>query len=150
MHESSEIVKQHLQMMLESEQKERERIATIPEPQPQDWEFQKEIDLLIASGFAILDEQSTDLWKRRAWHDGKASYHRCYSWTLEGKEACFRNKYTTPMSWADDIQKGARHCVICGRDLYRMKVWAQIKGKSGCVCMSCGAKGHGLQDLQIS
>src|SRR6266568_2253693 len=99
------------------------------------WPFQDILDKLLASGFAVIDASSTFRWFDENGH------RLMYAFTLEGKVACFRNKYTTPMAWAEDITKGARHCVVCGRDLYRMKVWAQVKGKSGCVCMSCGARG---------
>lgn len=106
------------------------------------WPYQDIIDVLVESGFARIDPDSTYNW----W--GKVpTNHISYAFTAEGKEACFRNKYTTPMAWAEDIQKGARHCVVCMRDCYRTKVWAQVKGRSGVVCISCGAKGHGLHDL---
>lgn len=108
----------------------------------QPWPFQDILDRLVESGFARIDEDATYVW----W--GKLSINRLsYAFTPEGKEACFRNRYTLPMAWAEDIQRGARHCVVCMRDLYSKNVWAQIKGKPGCVCMACGAKGHGLQDL---
>lgn len=107
------------------------------------WPYQKTLDLLVTSGFAEINVGST-----YSWWDKTSTNRIVYSFTPEGKEACFRNRYATPMSWAEDIQKGARHCVVCGRDLYRKKVWAQIQDKPRCVCMSCGGKGHGLQDLK--
>ncbi len=148
--ESSERVKQHLEMLLEQEREERERKARNPEPVMKPSEYQDNLALLLDSGFAVLDEQTTRAWKERAWYDGLPSYRQCYTWTPEGKIACFRNRYTTPMAWAANIAEGARHCIVCGRDCYRLKVWAQVKGKPGVVCMSCGAKGHGLQDLEGS
>ena len=112
-----------------------------------DWDFQKELDLLVASGFAVVNEARTDLWRRGALADGKATYHRCYSWTPEGRIACFRSRNTTPMAWAEDIHfERSRHCVVCGRDCYYKKVWAH-DGPFRCVCLYCSGKGHGLQDL---
>jgi hypothetical protein len=112
-----------------------------------DWDWQKEIDLLVSSGFAVFREDRTDLWRRDALQHGKPTYHRCYYWTPEGREACFRYQHSTPMAWAIEMYyKRARHCVVCGRDCYHKKVWAH-SGAFLCVCMACGAKGHGLADL---
>lgn len=105
------------------------------------WPFQDVLDRLVASGFAEVDERQTYRWFNE---NGKKLM---YKFTEAGKAACFRNRYSLPMAWAEDIQKGARHCVVCGRDLYRMKVWEQEKGKPGCICLSCSRKGHRLQDI---
>ena len=107
------------------------------------WEQQAAIDKLVTSGFAVISEEDT-----YSWWDKLPVNHICYKFTPEGKKACFRWMYSTPMAWAKETTQGARHCVICLRDLYHMKVWAQIDKKPGCVCMACGAKGHGLQDLR--
>jgi hypothetical protein len=106
------------------------------------WPFQDILDKLVASGFASIDEYATYNWWGRL-----PTKHISYAFTPEGKEACFRNRYSTPMAWAEDIQNGTRHCVVCLRDCYRKKVWAH-NGKMRCICMACGAKGHGLQDLR--
>lgn len=152
--ESSDIVKSHLERM-RAEAVERDReVAAIkaatPEPILEDWPFQQWLDLFVKSGFAIVDEYATERWKHVQWLSNPPHprhYKRMYKWTPQGKEACFRNMYSTPMAWAEDIRNGARHCVVCGRDCFYMKVSAR-SGKSRCVCMACGAKGHGLQDLQ--
>ena len=120
--------------------------ARNPEPVLHPWPFQDALTVLIASGFAREDDATAQSWKRRAWRDGKSSYHTSYVWTLEGKEACWRYEYTTPMAWADQMHsKRERHCIICGRDCYRKKVWAS-NGRVKCVCMVCGAQGHELVD----
>lgn len=107
------------------------------------WPHQDILDALVDAGFAEIDEGATYSW----W--GKLpTKHISYAFTPEGKEACFRNRYATPMSWVEDIQKGARHCVICKRDLYRKKVGEQYSGKPGCICMTCWAKGYSLSKSQ--
>jgi len=147
MHESSDIVKAHIQEWKEELDRERDQLKVIPEPVTQPWDFQHEIDVLIANGFAIRNEASTAHWKALAWRDAKPSYHISYQWTQEGQKACFRWVYSTPMSWAAEIHDGhTRHCVVCMRDCFRRKVWAS-NGRFRCVCMECGAKGHDLQDL---
>lgn len=127
---------------------EQEWKSRNPEPVLQNWPFQDAITLLITSGFVHEGEDTTQAWKLQSWRDGKAFYHPYYVWTPEGKDACFRSAYTTPMSWAGDIHaERTRHCIACGRDCYRKKVWAH-DGAFRCVCMTCGATGHRLSDLK--
>ena len=118
------------------------------QPALTDWEFQKELDILVKSGFAVYDEQWTEMvWKRGAIQDKKPTYHRYYKWTPEGRVACFRYQHTTPMAWAEQWHLNhLRHCVVCGKDCYKKKVWAQDY-EFRCVCVACGAKGHGLKDI---
>ena len=133
--------------MIEQMEREEAQLTTYPQPVLEDWDCQKAIDILVASGFAVFREDRTDLWRRDALQRGKPTYYRCYYWTLEGREACWRYQYSTPMAWAIEMYyKRQRHCVVCGRDCYRKKVWAS-DGTFRCVCMVCGGKGHGLQDL---
>lgn len=112
----------------------------------QEWKnTQSILNKLVQYGFAAEDATRTFSWKDEA---GKSWYKTCYVWTKEGREACFRWRYSTPMSWAEEMyHKRVRHCVVCGRDCFRKKVWANY-GRMVCVCMTCGAKGHGLQDIE--
>lgn len=138
------------QMIEDALNEERDWKARNPEPKMDVYPFEKELELLLASGFIVKDEPTTELWKRGQWMQGRLVYHQCYTWTPEGKRACFRSQHSTPMAWAADIHfENTRHCVVCGRDCYRQKVWAS-DGRFRCVCMVCGGKGHGLQDLAES
>ena len=78
-------------------QEEQAWKARNPEPVLCAWPFQEIIDLLKASSFVQHDDATTDMWKRQAWRDGKASYYACYRWTPEGKARCFRCACSTPM-----------------------------------------------------
>lgn len=105
----------------------------------QPYPYQDILDKLVAHGFAVIDEAAT-----YRWFDENGN-SLMYKFTPEGKRACFRYCHSLPMAWAEDIQKGARHCVVCGRDCHRKKVWVQDKNR--CVCMACAGEGHDLPDL---
>jgi hypothetical protein len=115
------------------------------------WEQQTEINKLLASGFAVLDTKGTEWWKRSAEVRGQHMYHPLYAWTVAGKLACSRWANSTPMSWARAMMEGTeRHCISCGRDLYRKPVGAHFtKGpkalKNRCVCMACNEQGVKLE-----
>ena len=101
------------------------------------WECQEQIDLLVKSGFAEVDEGQTIFWTT---YNADQHVNFCvpmYRWTAAGQEACPRYRHSTPMSWAEVIGKGKeRHCIGCGRDTRGQKVWSKY-GANRTVCMAC-------------
>ena len=104
------------------------------------WAFQQQLDLLVQSGFAEVDQKSTDWWAAYNAENKTAYELPLYNWTTKGQYACWRYKNSTPMSWAEAIASGTkRHCIGCGCDTTRKKVWAQ-DGTKRTVCMACAPK----------
>jgi hypothetical protein len=100
------------------------------------------LDSLIAHGFAVYDQEMSDWWTRSS---GKS--YTMYMWTEAGRDACFRYRHTTPISWAIAAAGNMRHCYGCGRDLYRKPVGEQMERgrfKHIAVCMDCHRKGVNL------
>ena len=115
------------------------------------WAQQKAIDLLVRSGFAVLDEAQTkrnaDYWRTIGSRPGDDYLLRpMYRWTRSGQIACHRYRHSTPMAWAEMLFLGSvRHCVLCGQDTAHCKVATRtergsVQARNRTVCIPCGRK----------
>jgi hypothetical protein len=120
------------------------------------WWYQAEIDRLVASGFAELDERATQRNKERFAMEGGGVANgyllrTMYHWTDAGKEVCRMYRYTTPMAYAEAMRMSlVRHCIHCGRITARQKVGAQHsqggkERRNRTVCLTCHAAGKVLE-----
>lgn len=114
---------------------------------------QREIDLLVTSGFAEIDQAQTDrnhaTWTQRGSRGDEIYLTRpIYRWTEAGREACRAYRYTTPMAYATDMRlETVRHCVYCGRITTGKKVGQRFERgryKNRTVCLTCHAAGKEL------
>lgn len=121
------------------------------------WLEQKELDLLVVSGFAELDEAQTQHNKEyfAAIGGGVGNEYLLrpmYRWTPEGKAACHRYRYTTPMAYAKDMHENTiRHCIHCGRVTAGFPTGAKhLRGsqwqRNRTVCVKCHRAGKQLED----
>lgn len=120
--------------------------------------YQRELDILVASGYAEIDERMTEgnrrYWENAGRKDNERFYLRpIYRWARAGRMACYKYRYTTPMAYAEAMQQGAiRHCIHCGRTTVGIKVGARFdRGskaqKNRTVCVACHAAGKGLEEV---
>lgn len=122
---------------------------------PHTWFEQREIDLLVASGFAELDADATRRNAERWAMEGGSPANEyllrpMYRWTAAGKIACHLYRYTTPMAYAQALHESTvRHCVHCGRCTARQKVGCRVmrgsrQVRNRTVCLNCHAAGKRL------
>ena len=119
------------------------------------WLEQREIDMLVASGFAEVNPDVTNRNKEYwAMQGGRPQddylLRTMYRWTEAGKEACHPWRFSTPMSWAQQMHESTnRHCIHCGRSTARQKVGARFDSgnkqkRNRTVCLTCHAVGKQL------
>lgn len=120
------------------------------------WHCQREIDLLVTSSYAEIDQDITQRNKERFVVEGGGPANgyllrTMYRWTQIGKFYCHLFRFTTPMAYAEAMKEGTvRHCIHCGRCTARMHVGARYdqgsrQHRNRTVCLSCHADGRVLE-----
>lgn len=123
-----------------------------------EYPYQRELDILVASGYAEIDQGATEsnrrYWENAGRKDNERFYLRpIYRWAPAGRLACYKYRYTTPMSYAEAMQQGAiRHCIHCGKTTVGIKVGARFErgGKAQrnrTVCAACARAGKELTEV---
>ncbi len=119
------------------------------------WTHQREIDILVAAGFAEVNPDATDRNKRYWEAQGgrpEEDYllRTMYQWTEAGEGACYPWRYSTPMAWAEQMHNNAsRHCIHCGRSTRQQRVGARFdygskQKRNRTVCLVCHRAGKQL------
>lgn len=90
------------------------------------WPYQDHLQRLLESGITQATGQTLS--------DGKP----LYEWTTYGRRVCQRFANTTPMAWAKAMAaKSVRYCVVCGRDMRRLRGAARHSDGKRFLCKGC-------------